>query len=115
MFAEGKKTPKKHFFARPGFTNSLGNLSYKIPARSVKNVFALDIMRNPLWILALNACRQQYGWGGIRTPDAFRHTRFPGVHNQPLCHPSKARARNRAPARARAQSITITKTSTTKS
>jgi hypothetical protein len=29
------------------------------------------------------------GWGGIRTPDAFRHTRFPGVHNQPLCHPSK--------------------------
>ena len=29
------------------------------------------------------------GWGGIRTPGAFRHTRFPGVHNQPLCHPSK--------------------------
>jgi hypothetical protein len=28
------------------------------------------------------------GWGGIRTPGAFRHTRFPGVHNQPLCHPS---------------------------
>ncbi len=29
------------------------------------------------------------GWGGIRTPGAFRHTRFPGVHNQPLCHPSR--------------------------
>src|SRR5207249_7311215 len=29
------------------------------------------------------------GWGGIRTPGAFRHTRSPGVHNQPLCHPSK--------------------------
>jgi hypothetical protein len=28
------------------------------------------------------------GWGGIRTPGAFRHTRSPGVHNQPLCHPS---------------------------
>ena len=28
------------------------------------------------------------GWGGIRTPGAFRHTRFPGVHNRPLCHPS---------------------------
>ena len=28
------------------------------------------------------------GWGGIRTPGAFQHTRFPGVHNQPLCHPS---------------------------
>ena len=27
--------------------------------------------------------------GGIRTPGAFRHTRFPGVHNQPLCHPSR--------------------------
>ena len=27
--------------------------------------------------------------GGIRTPGAFQHTRFPGVHNQPLCHPSK--------------------------
>src|SRR5216117_3131345 len=29
------------------------------------------------------------GWGGIRTPGAFRHTRSPGVHNQPLCHPSE--------------------------
>src|SRR5438045_3711910 len=29
------------------------------------------------------------GWGGIRTPGAFRHTRFPGVHNRPLCHPSE--------------------------
>jgi hypothetical protein len=28
------------------------------------------------------------GWAGIRTPGAFRHTRFPGVHNRPLCHPS---------------------------
>src|SRR3989442_12893133 len=28
------------------------------------------------------------GWGGIRTLGAFRHTRFPGVHNRPLCHPS---------------------------
>jgi hypothetical protein len=32
---------------------------------------------------------KQAGWGGIRTPGAFRHTRFPGVHNQPLCHPSR--------------------------
>jgi hypothetical protein len=29
------------------------------------------------------------GWGGIRTPGALRHTRFPGVHNRPLCHPSE--------------------------
>ena len=29
------------------------------------------------------------GWGGIRTPGAFRHTRFPSVHNRPLCHPSE--------------------------
>ena len=29
------------------------------------------------------------GWGGIRTPGAFQHTRSPGVHNQPLCHPSE--------------------------
>ena len=28
------------------------------------------------------------GWEGIRTPGALRHTRFPGVHNRPLCHPS---------------------------
>ncbi len=28
------------------------------------------------------------GWGGIRTPGEFPHTRFPGVHNRPLCHPS---------------------------
>ena len=28
------------------------------------------------------------GWAGIRTPGAFQHTRFPGVHNRPLCHPS---------------------------
>ena len=28
------------------------------------------------------------GWGGIRTPDTFRYTRFPGVRNRPLCHPS---------------------------
>jgi hypothetical protein len=32
--------------------------------------------------------RQDGGWGGIRTPGALRHTRFPGVHNRPLCHPS---------------------------
>src|SRR6266699_2208838 len=31
------------------------------------------------------------GWAGIRTPGAFRHTRFPGVHNRPLCHPSFCR------------------------
>jgi hypothetical protein len=30
------------------------------------------------------------GWGGIRTPGAVRHTRSPGVHNQPLCHPSES-------------------------
>ena len=36
-----------------------------------------------------SASAKQDGWGGIRTPGAFRHTRFPGVHNQPLCHPSK--------------------------
>ena len=40
---------------------------------------------------AYGQCERIYdvsGWGGIRTPGAFRHTRFPGVHNQPLCHPS---------------------------
>src|ERR1700748_1223076 len=30
------------------------------------------------------------GWEGIRTPGALRHTRFPGVHNRPLCHPSRS-------------------------
>jgi hypothetical protein len=35
-----------------------------------------------------SASAKQDGWGGIRTPGAFRHTRFPGVHNRPLCHPS---------------------------
>ena len=45
-----------------------------------------------------NALQKENGWGGIRTPGALRHTRFPGVHNQPLCHPSSltlARARDR--------------------
>ena len=37
----------------------------------------------------VSASAKQDGWGGIRTPGAFRHTRFPGVHNQPLCHPSR--------------------------
>ena len=32
--------------------------------------------------------QQAGGWAGIRTPGAFQHTRFPGVHNRPLCHPS---------------------------
>src|SRR5262249_42960102 len=35
------------------------------------------------------AKREWSGWGGIRTPGTFRYTRFPGVHNRPLCHPSK--------------------------
>src|ERR1051326_8655826 len=39
---------------------------------------------------ALVCLTRNYGWGGIRTPGAFRHTRFPGVHNQPLCHPSRS-------------------------
>src|SRR6266513_407238 len=34
-------------------------------------------------------CLRAGGWGGIRTLGAFRHTRFPGVHNRPLCHPSR--------------------------
>ena len=28
------------------------------------------------------------GWGGIRTRGTFRYTRFPGVPNRPLWHPS---------------------------
>ena len=36
--------------------------------------------------------RECSGWAGIRTPGAFRHTRFPGVHNRPLCHPSQKSA-----------------------
>ena len=43
----------------------------------------LQVLRN------VHEDSKQGGWGGIRTPGAFRHTRFPGVHNQPLCHPSK--------------------------
>ena len=38
---------------------------------------------------SLDSLYEANGWGGIRTPGAFQHTRFPGVHNQPLCHPSK--------------------------
>src|SRR5262245_26456375 len=34
------------------------------------------------------------GWGGIRTPGTFRYTRFPGVHNRPLCHPSRLKIDN---------------------
>src|SRR5438477_26062 len=34
-------------------------------------------------------CLRAAGWGGIRTLGAFQHTRFPGVHNRPLCHPSR--------------------------
>src|SRR5436305_13576556 len=37
---------------------------------------------------ALHPNKKSGGWAGIRTPGAFRHTRFPGVHNRPLCHPS---------------------------
>src|SRR5438477_11353095 len=37
------------------------------------------------------------GWEGIRTPGALRHTRFPGVHNRPLCHPSRLRRRVHRP------------------
>src|SRR6266446_424647 len=58
------------------------------------------------------------GWGGIRTPGAFQHTRFPGVHNQPLCHPSglsRASARNRNRARFGSITSTIMSTSTIKS
>ena len=37
----------------------------------------------------ITICSQDTGgWGGIRTPDTFRYTRFPGVRNRPLCHPS---------------------------
>src|SRR5947199_7075005 len=37
----------------------------------------------------VSACsHEENGWEGIRTPGALRHTRFPGVHNRPLCHPS---------------------------
>jgi hypothetical protein len=28
------------------------------------------------------------GWGGIRTLGTFRYTRFPGVPDRPLWHPS---------------------------
>ena len=31
---------------------------------------------------------QQHGWGGIRTLGTLRYTRFPGVPNRPLWHPS---------------------------
>jgi hypothetical protein len=34
------------------------------------------------------------GWGGIRTLGTFRYTRFPGVPNRPLWHPSRMRPRH---------------------
>ena len=46
------------------------------------------VMSNCYATVALSSVYDGNGWGGIRTPGAFRHTRFPGVHNQPLCHPS---------------------------
>jgi hypothetical protein len=44
---------------------------------------------NMLCKMGFRSVYEGNGWGGIRTPGAFRHTRFPGVHNQPLCHPSR--------------------------
>ena len=38
--------------------------------------------------VGIEATHEGNGWEGIRTPGALRHTRFPGVHNRPLCHPS---------------------------
>jgi hypothetical protein len=38
--------------------------------------------------LLLNEIRHYGGWGGIRTRGTFRYTRFPGVPNRPLWHPS---------------------------
>ena len=32
--------------------------------------------------------RRRPGWGGFEPPVPFGYTRFPGVHNRPLCHPS---------------------------
>ena len=48
-----------------------------------------DLLRANDGPVLRSASAKQDGWGGIRTPGAFRHTRFPGVHNQPLCHPSR--------------------------
>ena len=48
-----------------------------------------DYPNRVLPILRSASAKQDGGWGGIRTPGAFRHTRFPGVHNRPLCHPSE--------------------------
>ncbi len=36
------------------------------------------------------------GWGGIRTRGTLRYTRFPGVPNRPLWHPSKRASRHDA-------------------
>jgi hypothetical protein len=38
---------------------------------------------------SLSSPRCGCGQGGIRTPGTFRYTRFPGVHNRPLCHLSR--------------------------
>jgi hypothetical protein len=46
-------------------------------------------MQNSYAFPSHKAPHEGNGWGGIRTPGAFRHTRFPGVHNRPLCHPSE--------------------------
>ena len=44
--------------------------------------------RHPFQNDSLGQGKVSWRMGGVSNPGAFRHTRFPGVHNRPLCHPS---------------------------
>lgn len=71
------------------FRASLLTLARNAPHRSNGvRISVTRINRSGRW-RATKSQSKPGGWGGIRTPGTLRYTRFPGVHNRPLCHPSK--------------------------
>ena len=75
----------KNHLEKPGNLRHKNNLSTVASFRiwrglKVAPCIAPDISKRSFTLLA------QYGERGIRTPDAFRHTRLPIVHLRPLGH-----------------------------
>jgi hypothetical protein len=82
----------EQFHARAGDRYRSATLESRVGARRGTLVdFSIFVMHDCYASPVRTLINDANGWGGIRTPGAFRHTRFPGVHNQPLCHPSKRR------------------------
>jgi hypothetical protein len=63
---------------------------FERPVVTSLHLLCVHVMQSPL----VPRYTMESDGGGFEPPVPFGHTRSPGVHNQPLCHPSKVHARS---------------------